>query len=114
MPLIQRFARHVPPGLLVFASVLALVAATIVLWGRPLSLLVFAALLALVVAPIFLWGRSRASTAAASTNSILFAIVILLFAVVLKLVSSGMDVVVFFVALVGLGIGCYGISSAPH
>jgi len=47
----------------------------------------------------------------ASTNRILFAIVILLFAVVFKLVSSGMDMAVFVIALAGLIVGWWGIMS---
>ncbi len=51
---------------------------------------------------------------AACTNRILFAIIILLFAVVFKLVSNGMDIVAFIMALVGLGVGWYGISAEPR
>lgn len=46
---------------------------------------------------------------AESTNRILFAIVILLFALVLKLISNGIDIVVFVIALVGLLIGWWGV-----
>jgi hypothetical protein len=46
----------------------------------------------------------------ASTNRLLFAIVVLLFAFVLKLVTSSIDLIVFIIALAGLGIGFYGIN----
>ena len=42
---------------------------------------------------------------AAFTNRLLFAVVILLFAIVFKLVSTGMDVVVLVLGLGGLGVG---------
>ena len=51
---------------------------------------------------------------AQSTNRILFGIAILLFALVLKLVSSGVDLLVFAVALTGLGVGWYGIRTEPR
>ena len=50
----------------------------------------------------------------ASTNRLLFAIAILLFAVVFKLVSNGMDMFVLIIALVGLGVGWYGILLEPR
>ncbi len=59
-------------------------------------------------------GRRRTLTTAESTNRLLFAIVIMLFAVVFKLVSSGMDVVVLVIGLAGLGVGWYGISAGPR
>jgi hypothetical protein len=40
--------------------------------------------------------------------------VILLFAIVFKLVSSGMDVVVLAIGLVGLAVGWYGVSAEPR
>lgn len=46
---------------------------------------------------------------AESTNCILFAIVIMLFAISLALVSSGLGLIVVLVALVGLGFGVYGL-----
>lgn len=45
-----------------------------------------------------------------STNRILFAIVILLFALVLKLITSGVDLIVLLIALAGLGVGWYGLA----
>ena len=51
---------------------------------------------------------------AESTNRILFAIVILLFALVLKQVSTGMDIVVLLIGLAGLGAGWYDLSAEPH
>jgi len=77
-------------------------------------------LVALIFVAIARWGRrsmrgsGRENTMAASTNRILFAIVIMLFAVVVKLVSSGLDIVVLIIALAGLGVGWYGISTEPH
>lgn len=65
-------------------------------------------------AAIGIWGHSRTRTMAACTNRILFAIVILLFAVVVKVVSSSMDWLVFIIATAGLGVGWYGISAEPH
>ena len=49
----------------------------------------------------------------AATNRLLFAIVVLLFAVVLKLVSNGIDLIVFLVAAVGLAIGWFAVSASP-
>lgn len=71
-------------------------------------------LVCLIFLAIFAWNRRRTSTMTASTNRLLFAIVILLFAGVFKLISSGLDIVVLVIALVGLGVGWYGISSKPH
>jgi hypothetical protein len=50
----------------------------------------------------------------ASTNRILFAIVVLLFALVLKLVSTGGDLLIFAIALFGLGFGWYGVMKEPR
>ena len=46
---------------------------------------------------------------AESTNRILFAIVIMLFAIVFALISTGWGFVVMVIALVGLGFGLYGL-----
>jgi hypothetical protein len=46
---------------------------------------------------------------AESTNCILFALVIMLFAIILALVSSGLNFIVVCIALVGLGFGVYGL-----
>lgn len=78
------------------------------------SYLIAVLLLAVVFTAISFWGRSRPRTMTTCTNRILFAIIILLFAVVFKLVSSGMDIVVLIIALVGLGVGWYGISAEPR
>ena len=50
---------------------------------------------------------------AASTNYVLFAVVIMLFALVLKLVSN-LDLFVLIIALLGLGVGLYGVTREPH
>ena len=50
----------------------------------------------------------------AATNRLLFAIVVLLFAVVLKLVSNGIDLLVFIVALAGLAIGWFAVIAPPE
>lgn len=51
-------------------------------------------------------GGSRSPiSSTASRNRLLFAVVILLFAAVFKLVSSGLDVLVLLIALFGLGFG---------
>ncbi len=50
----------------------------------------------------------------ASTHRILFAVVIMPFAIVFKLVSSGMDLAVLAIGLVGLGVGWYGVSAEPR
>lgn len=71
-------------------------------------------LLCLFSITVFASGHRRASTKETGMKILLFAIVIMLFAIVLKLVSSGMDVFVFIVALVGLGVGWYGVSSEPR
>jgi len=65
-------------------------------------------------AAISAWGRTRTQTMAASTNRLLFAVVIMLFSIVFKLVSSSMDVVVLVIGLAGLGAGWYGISAEPR
>lgn len=44
-----------------------------------------------------------------STNRILFAIVIMLFAMVLELMSTDLGFLVVIIALVGLGFGVYGL-----
>ncbi len=46
---------------------------------------------------------------AESTNCILFAIVIMLFAMVLALISAGLGFLIMVIALVGLGFGLYGL-----
>ena len=46
---------------------------------------------------------------AESTNCILFAIVIMLFAMVLALISTGLGFLIGIIALVGLGFGLYGL-----
>jgi hypothetical protein len=46
---------------------------------------------------------------AESTNCILFAIVIMLFAMVFALVSTGWGFLIMIIALVGLGFGLYGV-----
>lgn len=71
-------------------------------------------LIALVFVAIAVWGRRRTSTMAACTNRLLFAIAILQFAVVIKLVSSGLDIFVLLTAVMGLGVGWYGISAEPR
>ena len=80
---------------------------TFELWG----LLAFFVVLSLVL--IAAWGRTRTQTMASSTNRLLFAVVIILFALLFKLVSTGMDVVVLVIGLVGVGVGWYGISIEP-
>ena len=46
---------------------------------------------------------------AESTNRILFAIVIMLFAIVFALISTGLGFLIVLIALVGLGFGLYGL-----
>lgn len=76
---------------------------------------VFVGLLVYLVAgALRLRARSRPSTMAEATNRLLFALVILLFALVVKLVLSGLDVLVLLIAVGGLGVGWYGLSAAPH
>ncbi len=60
--------------------------------------------------------RRGTLTTAESMNRLLFAIVIMLFAIVFKLafVSSGTDFVVLVIGLAGLGVGWYGISAGPR
>lgn len=70
-----------------------------------------ALLIVLTLAAVVVWGRRSTGAAATSTNRILFAIVIMLFALVDKEVSSGMDGVGLLIGLVGLGIGVYGVST---
>jgi hypothetical protein len=77
-----------------------------------LGILAFFVVLGFVL--ITAWGRTRTQTMASSTNRLLFAVVILLFALVFKLVSTGMDVVVLVIGLVGVGVGWYGISIEPQ
>jgi hypothetical protein len=55
------------------------------------------------------WKKGKDCPRADSTNRILFGILIVLFGLVLKLVSSGVDLLVFFVALAGLGVGATGM-----
>lgn len=81
---------------------------TLAIWG------ILALLVVLGFAAIAAWGRATRLTLAASTNRLLFAIVILLFSIVFKRVSTGMDVVVLILGLVGLGMGWYGISAESH
>ena len=76
--------------------------------------LILALVVVLGLAAISAWGRSRAQTMTASTHRILFAVVIMLFAIVFKLVSSGMDLAVLAIGLVGLGVGWYGVSAEPR
>ena len=78
------------------------------IWG------ILVLLIVLGLAAVSAWGRTRAQTMAASTNRLLFAVVLLLFAIVFKLVSTGMDVVVLLIGLAGVGVGWYGISTEPH
>lgn len=59
------------------------------------------------------WGRSWTQTMATSTNRLLFAVVIMFFALVFKLVSTDLDVVVRIIGVVGVGVGWYGISIEP-
>lgn len=71
-------------------------------------------LLCLLTIAVFASRRRREIPMQASTNRLLFAIAILLFAVVFKLVSNGMDMFVLIIALVGLGVGWYGILLEPR
>jgi Flp pilus assembly protein TadB len=60
-------------------------------------------------------GSRKAIRVSSSTNHLLFAIVVLLFALVLKLVSSGIDIVVFVIAFAGLAFSWYAvIRKEPH
>ena len=59
------------------------------------------------------WSCERTYPVAASTNYVLFAIVIMLFAIVFKLVSN-LNLFVLIIALVGLGVGLYGVTREPH
>jgi len=59
------------------------------------------------------WSCDRTHSVAASTNYVLFAVVIMLFALVLKLVSN-LDLFVLIIALLGLGVGLYGVTREPH
>jgi hypothetical protein len=76
------------------------------------SLLVVFVVLGFVA--IATWGQNRTQTMASSTNRLLFAVVIMLFALLFKLVSTGLDVVVLAIGLVGVGVGWYGISIEPR
>jgi hypothetical protein len=71
-------------------------------------------LVCLVFVAIYVWSRGRAATTTAITHRLLFAVVILLFAIVFKLVSRGQDALVLIIALVGLGVGWYGMSAEPR
>ena len=79
-----------------------------VIWGS-LVLLVVLGLVAIAT-----WGQNRTQTMASSTNRLLFAVVVMLFALLFKLISTGMDVVVLFIGLVGVGVGWYGINIEPQ
>jgi uncharacterized membrane protein YjjP (DUF1212 family) len=47
---------------------------------------------------------------AASTNRVLFSIAILLFALIFKLISSGLDIIVLAIAFAGLVVGWWGVT----
>jgi len=76
--------------------------------------LIMALVVLLAFVAIAAWGRSKTQTMAASTNRLLFAVVIMLFAIVFKLVSAGMNLAVLAIGLVGLGVGWYGVNAEPH
>jgi hypothetical protein len=78
------------------------------IWGSLVLLLV----LGFVV--IAAWGRNRTQTVANSTNRLLFAVVIMLFAFLFKLISTGTDLIVLAIGLVGVGVGWYGINIEPQ
>ena len=73
------------------------------------------AILLLVLGAIFIavayWARRTTFSAQTATHRLLFSIVVLLFAIVFKLVSNGLDALVFLIALVGLGTGWFALSA---
>ncbi|HZC04045.1 MAG TPA: hypothetical protein VE338_00235 [Ktedonobacterales bacterium] len=76
--------------------------------GFVLSLLFFL-LLAGVFLTLLIWGIGKAPSVDVGRNRLLFAIVILLFAILFKLVSSGIDWMAFIIAVVGLVVGWSGV-----
>jgi hypothetical protein len=78
------------------------------IWG---FLVLFVVLGLLAIAAL---GRNRPKTMASATNRLLFAVVIMLFALLFKLISTGMDVAVLAIGLVGVGVGWYGINIEPQ
>lgn len=82
-----------------------------VTWGTlvPLALLVVGGFVVIAA-----WGRNRTRTMATSTNRLLFALVIMLFALLFKLVLTGKDVVALIIGIMGVAVGWYGLSVEPH
>lgn len=78
----------------------------------PAFVMILGGFLVICVVSIALAARKRQGevTATATTNRLLFAILLMLFAIVLKLVSNGMDGFVLAIGLLALAVGWFGLS----